>query len=117
MITLRFGEHFIIERRSKGEKKRSRMHRAAVTGLAVILAALLCAGCGNTEQATTAPVQPQTTAEATAPAVTAPAVTATAKPEAAEPEQSSAPVQLLLLLRAPPPVSQPQALPALRPIL
>ena len=84
-----FGEHFIIERRGKGEKKRSRTHCAAVNGLAVILAALLCAGCGNTEQATTAPVQPQTTAEATAPAVTA-----TAKPEAAEPEQSSAPVQL-----------------------
>lgn len=91
---MHFGEHFIIERRGKGEKKRSRTHRAAVTGLAVILVALLCAGCGNTEQATTAPVQPQTTAEATAPAVTAPAVTATAKPEAAEPEQSSAPVQL-----------------------
>ena len=89
-----FGEHFIIERRGKGEKKRSRTHCAAVNGLAVILAALLCAGCGNTEQATTAPVQPQTTAEATAPAVTATAVTATAKPEAAEPEQSSAPVQL-----------------------
>ena len=33
-----FGEHFIIERRGKGEKKRSRTHRAAVTGLAVILA-------------------------------------------------------------------------------
>ena len=89
-----FGEHFIIERRGKGEKKRSRTHCAAVNGLAVILAALLCAGCGNTEQATTAPVQPQKTAEATAPAVTATAVTATAKPEAAEPEQSSAPVQL-----------------------
>ena len=75
-----FGEHFIIERRGKGEKKRSRTHCAAVNGLAVILAALLCAGCGNTEQATTAPVQPQKTDEATAPAVTA-----TATPEAAEP--------------------------------
>ena len=96
-----FGEHFIIERRGKGEKKRSRTHRAAVTGLAVILAVLLCAGCGKTEQTAATPVQTQTTAEASAPAVTpeteavtAPAATETAEPETTEPEQSSAPTPL-----------------------
>ena len=94
-----FGEHFIVERRSKDENKGSRTYHTAVAGLAVILSVLLCAGCGKTEQATSAPEQTQTTAEASAPAVTseassAPAPAATAKPETAEREQSSAPAQL-----------------------
>lgn len=98
---MHFGEHFIIERRSKGEKKGSRTHRTAVTGLAVILAAMLCVGCGKAEQATAAPAQTPTTAETTAPSeppeassVPTSAVAATAVPETSEPEQSSAPTPL-----------------------
>lgn len=83
-----FGEHFIIERRNSGEKKGSGTRRAAVTGLAVILAALLCAGCGKTETAAAESAQPSTTAETTAPAATTEteAVPAPADTETAEPE-------------------------------
>lgn len=101
MITLHFGEHFIIERRSKGEKKGSRTHRTAVTGLAVILAAMLCVGCGKAEQTPAASAQPSAAAETTAPSeppeassVPASAAAATAVPETSEPEQSSAPTPL-----------------------
>ncbi len=90
---MRFGEHFIIERRGKGEKKRSRTHRAAVTGLAVILAVLLCAGCGTAEQAPAVSAQAPTTTAAPAAATSAApettpasAVSETAVPETAEPE-------------------------------
>ena len=60
MIALYFGEHFITDYRNKDENKRRPTHRTAVAGLAVILSVLLCAGCGNTEQATSAPEQTQT---------------------------------------------------------
>ena len=92
-------KHFIIEQRDKGENKRSRTHRTVMTGMAVILAVLLCAGCGKTGQTPAASTQPSTAAETAAPVVTpeAPSVptsAAPAAPETAEPEQSSAPTQL-----------------------
>ena len=98
---MRFGEHFIIERRSKGENKGSRRHRTAVAGLAVILSVLLCAGCGKTEQTPAASTQPSTAAETAAPAVTQPAsvaptpeVSEVSVPESSEPEQSSMSIPL-----------------------
>ena len=91
---MHFGEHFIIERRNKGVRNRSRTHRTAVTWLAVILAALLCAGCGKTEQTPVESALPSTAAETTpvvtqpASAVATPEVGEVTVPESSEPESS-----------------------------
>lgn len=82
-----FSEIFKIRSRNVCQNKRHRPRRAAAAVLAVIMAAMLCSGCGKTEQATASPAR-TTAAEASA---AAPAVTpeSSSAPESAVPETAA----------------------------